>query len=873
MVTSSAISNDVSCLLGGVDGPLILKVRSREHHGHILRLQSAKCTIGSHSSCTLRLLCAGVRPFHCLILRGQAGVFIRRLAPSTHLNGTGFTDRWLRVGDVLNLGPIELEVLSTAACDDPPGRVPRAAGSRGATAAPNPPRDLGHSPASDPAQPFSGGERSGPPAATCPTLESPQPGANTRCEHCRQERQQLESILRAHADASNQHRNAVLQHCDDLKKQLQKNQSRRAQTPENTDSSPSTGVQQQVTYRDLIGSLREELHQLKDQYGTQLAEQDRLLTHVSTVEQDLVGLRVAHEQAVWENHKQREQLQELRRQLDESVEQLLASKNRTAELQSSLEQARDDARRTSDTEHSLRDEISRLRAQRDQTLAEREAERVKYRESLQADKTAKTREIAEFRELADGVRQELQEEREAHQRVRDEWHIEREDLQKELAKRSTTLQNLREAYDELVVEHERATREAESLILSQQQEGQQLLTQLHEAKQALRQAERERTRTCHQARQESPHEQTTAFTANPRDDAAGGFTELAPAASGTLAPASTAEGPPPEGTEAEHNGPSEHAERDATSEAPNAPTGIAGEQGGESNDAACSTESKDAEQAPTLQTVAMPWSQLPDEVKSQVLSPPNETPSPQASPEMERQASADVQRHDVASQPPTDQPQPVPPHARTGTPEAHAPEPPPEDPALDDHEGFIQQYMDRLLKRTATSDVPPSASSASSAETHWTTAVSTGNEWQGDTPPRSAEDGSREHQPVPPAQIEASPCNPPAEQTTTKPRSKTETPNDFNKMREVANISSSEAIQHSESKKLLARCLHPLLAASVLSLLGAAAIATCSATISLQGMAGGLALATSGALVLLAGSNYYRWRGVKRRSRTETYSP
>ncbi|MFW6170627.1 MAG: hypothetical protein ACODAD_09065, partial [Planctomycetota bacterium] len=646
MVTTSATSNGLSCLLGDVDAPLILKVRSSEHQGRILRIRSRKCIIGSHSSCTLRLLCAGVRPFHCMILRGRAGMFIRRLSRTTSLNGTGFTESWLKAGDFLNLGPIELEVLSSVAGEDQPGNVPPA-GKRGvATATPNRLRDADHQTSPSPAPTFHGGDVSARPDDHRRTVELEPAEPNARCAQCRQERQQLESTLTTHVEENNRHRDALVQECNELKRELK--QSRSAwRASGKAEASPQTGMQEQLTYRDLIGSLREELGQLKDQYAAQLAEQDRLLTHVSTVEQDRVGLKVAHQKAVAESHKQVEQSRELRRQLDESVEQLLASKNRTTELQSQLEQAREQVRQTSDSEHRLREEISQLHEQLEATLAELEAERAADEpadQTLQADKKTNATEIAKLREVAEGVREELRQERESHQRVRGEWHIERENLQNELAQRSTTLGKLQKAYDELVRENERATQEAESLILSQQQEGQQLLTQLHEAKQALREADRKWTRLQEsQGEQTEPDREhtgqhTDTLTTELAGEARGNQTELdqptAEDAGGedaaTPQRVSAAERLPEEEIESGNRDESQYTGRGTASGELNDPNPIASEKRGEYDGPAGQAEPENAEQPATGQTVAMPWSQLPDEVKLQVLQHDNEAPVTQS---------------------------------------------------------------------------------------------------------------------------------------------------------------------------------------------------------------------------------------------------
>ncbi|MBM4088191.1 MAG: hypothetical protein FJ276_01990 [Planctomycetes bacterium] len=111
MVTGTSESLGFSRMLGKAQGLLTLRVRGTEHHGRVLRIRSAKCTIGSDPRCTLRLRAQGVEPCHCLILRGADGTFVRRWSPRTSLNGRGFGESRLRPGDRLVVGPVELEVL------------------------------------------------------------------------------------------------------------------------------------------------------------------------------------------------------------------------------------------------------------------------------------------------------------------------------------------------------------------------------------------------------------------------------------------------------------------------------------------------------------------------------------------------------------------------------------------------------------------------------------------------------------------------------------------------------------------------------------------------------------------------------------------
>jgi hypothetical protein len=94
-------------------GDLVLRIQGSNHNGQVLRLKSAKCTIGSGPNCTLRLRSRDVDPLHCLILRGPNGAVIRRWSPDTRLNGRTFTDAPLCAGDRLSIGSLEFEIVET----------------------------------------------------------------------------------------------------------------------------------------------------------------------------------------------------------------------------------------------------------------------------------------------------------------------------------------------------------------------------------------------------------------------------------------------------------------------------------------------------------------------------------------------------------------------------------------------------------------------------------------------------------------------------------------------------------------------------------------------------------------------------------------
>lgn len=106
---------------------LVLRVCGSTRHGQVVRLRSAKCTLGSGSRCTLRLRARGVGSLHCLILRGSGRTVVRRWSPDTRLNGRAFADAELAPGDRLGVGPVELEVIELGrlleAIPTPPGKT------------------------------------------------------------------------------------------------------------------------------------------------------------------------------------------------------------------------------------------------------------------------------------------------------------------------------------------------------------------------------------------------------------------------------------------------------------------------------------------------------------------------------------------------------------------------------------------------------------------------------------------------------------------------------------------------------------------------------------------------------------------------------
>lgn len=96
-------------------GSLALRIHGTSRDGQIIQVKSPMCSIGSDRRCTLRLNASGIRPVHCLIVRGRRATVVRRWGPDTLLNGSTFSDAELMPGDRLGIGPIEMEVVQANA--------------------------------------------------------------------------------------------------------------------------------------------------------------------------------------------------------------------------------------------------------------------------------------------------------------------------------------------------------------------------------------------------------------------------------------------------------------------------------------------------------------------------------------------------------------------------------------------------------------------------------------------------------------------------------------------------------------------------------------------------------------------------------------
>ena len=77
--------------------------------GQVVKITSPNCSIGSAPEATFRLVCRGIEPLHCEIVRGPEGTVIRRLSNGTFLNGEVFDQEVLKPGDRIQVGRLQLE--------------------------------------------------------------------------------------------------------------------------------------------------------------------------------------------------------------------------------------------------------------------------------------------------------------------------------------------------------------------------------------------------------------------------------------------------------------------------------------------------------------------------------------------------------------------------------------------------------------------------------------------------------------------------------------------------------------------------------------------------------------------------------------------
>lgn len=87
-----------------------LIVRNGPDHGVSRSLLVPVTLIGSNENCDLRILDILVRGVHCVVSVTPEGPHLRSVGGTTPVNGVPVSGRLLHTGDVLAIGPVELEV-------------------------------------------------------------------------------------------------------------------------------------------------------------------------------------------------------------------------------------------------------------------------------------------------------------------------------------------------------------------------------------------------------------------------------------------------------------------------------------------------------------------------------------------------------------------------------------------------------------------------------------------------------------------------------------------------------------------------------------------------------------------------------------------
>lgn len=114
-MTSMQITDSPSLHASAILTPRARSLRLRVGHpdgrSENVFLESAKITIGSAEGCNLRMDSPGLRPVHCMILRGPTGTVVRGWQGSVTVNGANVEACQVDCGDKLQLGALTITVL------------------------------------------------------------------------------------------------------------------------------------------------------------------------------------------------------------------------------------------------------------------------------------------------------------------------------------------------------------------------------------------------------------------------------------------------------------------------------------------------------------------------------------------------------------------------------------------------------------------------------------------------------------------------------------------------------------------------------------------------------------------------------------------
>jgi len=422
--------NATASLLGVAVGELVLRVRGTSRDGQVLRLKSPKCTIGAGSYCSLRLRAKGVRPLHCVVVRGAGSTIVRRWSADTRLNGREFTEATLLPGDLLGVGPIELEVIATSSTNVG-RRDPVTNKAVADDAVPDELRDL------LPASPFLNN-----PHLICPTDSSLAQEEQEREEDRHQWRRSLRTVAHGRVRRAIRRLREQSTEMEELENQWRQRVERLTDRRQSDQESWSQEREAWLTERELWDRQRAEWE--LQQESSSRAEVDaeektqQVRQRLSELEQELVAekaqLETVRENLDDERSRLTGEAEELREHIESCQRNLVAER---AELE------------------TLREELVSERNSLLEELTERKQE-----SSGEEDAVAHLQAELERREEQLALRQtELESEIELFQAQRDKLAAEQDDLEAlraEFAEQELALQSLRD------------TRESESLQFAEQ---------------------------------------------------------------------------------------------------------------------------------------------------------------------------------------------------------------------------------------------------------------------------------------------------------------------------------------------------------------------------------------------------------------------
>jgi len=433
---TTSTSKSQSSLLGAAPDDLFLRVRGGSREEPIIRLTSSKCTVGAADGCTLRLQSPGVKPVHCLILRGKTGTVVRRMSTDTRLNGRVFSDSPLYPGDRLGIGPLEFEILASPA-------------ERAAT---------------NQCQVPSGGDGK----ATTSVNSSHAANKQVSVERQKVHAELLHRIksVRSHARSRI---SRLVQQIREMRYDLAALQSR-AQSAE---ANAASSQQKVAELAALAQQLRAEIVKADEERRAQVGEIERLSTDAAQLRTELAEQRNlnAEQQARWNAERSRYagQISELAARAEQS-ESSTASREEIDAMTADWQKEREAAEAELE---SLRQQIETISTELQQRTCDLENEqeaRAAEQANLESAEKEEQGVLANEREQLERQRLELSEKVGQFDQQKQQWDVKQAELEEQLAAREQDLATQREEWEQENAERsaELARRE-EDLTTRQQQ--------------------------------------------------------------------------------------------------------------------------------------------------------------------------------------------------------------------------------------------------------------------------------------------------------------------------------------------------------------------------------------------------------------------